>query len=404
MSTYTLSILFVIAQNRIRADNKAPLFCRITYYKQRKQFFTGIFINPKNWDNKNQKIKPPEQDHKTYNSTVSLIKQRVNQAFLLLQMQEENFNVEDVYDHYKGKTKKKNIGIVLHYNDYLKKYQKLIGIEIKEATYDKFSYIQNDLKDFIKSKYQKNDILLKDLDYSFVVEFEYYLKTEKFQKQVTINKALQRFKKVVKTAVVEKLIDSNPFVEHKPKRVITNIVYLTTEELEKLEKHTFSQIRLEQVRDLFVFCCYTGLAYNEMSILAEKHIGNGFDGKLWIKMIRQKTQKEISIPLLSKSANIIGKYNENREDDYLLPKISNQKFNSYLKEISEIVGIDKNLTHHIARKTFATTVLLYNDVPIEIVSELLGHSKISITQEHYAKVVNTKVSEHMIKLGKKLER
>ncbi|WP_317165357.1 tyrosine-type recombinase/integrase [Chryseobacterium fistulae] len=112
----------------------------------------------------------------------------------------------------------------------------------------------------------------------------------------------------------------------------------------------------------------------------------------------------MSILLLSKSANIIEKYQEIRNEVKILPKISNQKFNSYLKEIAEIIGIQKNLTHHIARKTFTTNVLLYNDVPIEIVSELLGHSKITITQEHYAKVVNKKVSEQMIKLGKKLKR
>lgn len=132
------------------------------------------------------------------------------------------------------------------------------------------------------------------------------------------------------------------------------------------------------------------------------YIVTGFDKNLWIQMIREKTKGQISIPLLPKSANIIGKYN-NGEENYIFPKISNQKFNSYLKEIAAIVGIEKNLTHHIARKTFATTVLLYNDVPMEIVSELLGHSKISITQEHYAKVVQKKVSEQMVKLKEKLK-
>ncbi|RYX98789.1 site-specific integrase, partial [bacterium] len=229
---------------------------------------------------------------------------------------------------------------------------------------------------------------------------EYYLKTEKFQKQVTINKALQRFKKVVKTAVVGKLIDSYPFVEHKAKKVVTNVVYLTTEELEKLENHYFSQIRLEQVRDMFVFCCYTGLAYNEMSKLESKHIEIGFDAMQWIKMIRDKTSKEISVPLLPKAISILQKYQELQS---LLPVISNQKFNSYIKEIGEIIGIEKKISHHTARKTFATTVLLYNDVPMEIVSELLGHSKLSTTQEHYAKVVQKKVSEHMSLLQKKLK-
>lgn len=264
----------------------------------------------------------------------------------------------------------------------------------------------NDVKDFIKHKYGKTDILLKELDYAFVVEFEYYLKTEKHQKQVTINKALQRLKKVVKDAIVAKLIDTSPFVQHKPKTVINNVVYLTTEELSKLEKHQFAQSRLEKVKDMFIFCCYTGLAFNEMSRLEDKHIIDGFDGYKWIKMTRQKTGKEVSVLLLSKALQILEKYMSVSHDRSfgIFSNLSNQKFNSYLKEIAAIVGINKNLTHHIARKTFATTVLLYNDIPMEIVSELLGHSKMSITQEHYGKIVQKKVSEHMLKLQDKLKK
>jgi integrase/recombinase XerD len=142
---------------------------------------------------------------------------------------------------------------------------------------------------------------------------------------------------------------------------------------------------------MFIFCCYTGLAYNEMSELKTSHIITGFDGNDWIQMKRKKTNHQISIPLLPMSKLIIDKYFESNKLE-VLPKISNQKFNSYLKEIADIVGISKNLTHHLARRTFATTVLLYNDVPMEIVSELLGHSKMSITQEHYGKVVQKKVS------------
>lgn len=399
MTTQSLKILFVISATRKNKKGLVPLVCRLTYSGSRKPFATGLFINPNHWYSKQQLAKPPNEENTFINTELSLIKNKINQAFLMLQVQGNEFTADDIFNQYKGKPARKNIGVVSHFTDYLDKHKKLIGIEIKQITWNKFSYIQTDLKDFIKSKFSKNDILLKDLDYSFIVEFEYYLKTNKLQKQVTINKALQRFKKVVKTAVVGKLIDSFPFVEHKAKRVITNVVYLTTEELEKLENHTFSQIRLEQVRDMFVFCCYTGLAYNEMAKLESKHIETGFDGMDWIKMIRDKTSKVISVPLLPKAISILQKYQEHQS---MLPVISNQKFNSYIKEIGEIIGIEKKLSHHTARKTFATTVLLFNDVPMEIVSELLGHSKLSTTQEHYAKVVQKKVSEHILKLNKKL--
>ena len=173
-----------------------------------------------------------------------------------------------------------------------------------------------------------------------------------------------------------------------------------------LEDYQFETVRLEKVRDCFIFCCYTGLPYTEMASLRASHIVKGFDGKDWIKIIRKKTGKPMMIPLLPKALQILEGYNirEKNANDLLLPVISNQRFNSYLKEIAEIVGIKKKLSHHVARKTFASTVLLYNDVPMEIVSELLGHSSMAITQKHYGRVVKKKVSDHVNKLAKKLDK
>jgi len=403
MNIKDLKILFLLSKSKLNKQNKAPIRCRITFYGERKIFSTGLYIEPKHWHSKLQKAKPPNDENTFINNELSLIKNKINQAFLFLQVQENEFTVEDIYAQYAGKPITKNIGIIYHYNDFLEKYKKLIGIEIKQVTWNKFNYILSDLKDFIQWKYKQKDFYLKDLDMEFISDFEYYLKVNKEQKQITINKALQRFKKVVKTAVEAKIINKFPFNEHKPKSVKNQIVYLTVEELQKLEEHSFSQKRLQEVADMFIFCCYTGLAYNEMANLQSQHIVKGFDGNQWIQMQREKTQKMISLPLLSKAIAIIEKYGNNNEI-YILPRISNQKFNSYLKEIAEIVGIEKNITHHIARKTFATTILLYNDIPMEIVSELLGHSKITITQEHYGKIVQKKVSEHILKLGKKLNK
>jgi len=397
-------ITFLITRSRLNTRGKSSMKCRITFQKERHEFAAGLFVNPNHWNSKLQLAKPPSEENSFINSQLSLIKNKINRAFLLLQAQETSFTVEDIYNQYIGKPATRNLGLVVYYNEYLEKHRKLIGIELKQSTWNKFNYIFNDVKDFIKHKYSKSDVLLKDLDYAFIVEFEYYLKTEKLQKQVTINKELQRLKKIINTAIIAKLLDASPFTQHKPKKVVTHVVYLTTEELAKLENYSFVQKRLEQVRDMFVFCCYTGLAFNEMSRLEAKHIHDGFDGNKWIKMIREKTQKEISVPLLPKAFALLEKeFGEAQENNRLLPSISNQKFNSYLKEIAEIIGIEKNLTHHTARKTFATTVLLYNDVPMEIVSELLGHSKMSITQEHYGKIVQKKVSEHMQNLSKRLK-
>lgn len=403
MNPIKINITFLLARNRLNQAGRCSIRCRITYLQKRYEFATGLFLNPSYWYSKQQLAKPPNTENTFINNELSLIKNKINQAFLLLQIQESSFTAEDIYYQFKGKPQIRNKSVVEYYNEYLIMYKKLVGIEVKLSTWNKFNYILNDVKDFIKSKFSQKDILLKDLEYSFIIDFEYYLKTEKQQKQVTINKALQRLKKVVKSAVINKHLDSFPFEEHKAKRVVTNVVYLTAEELEKLENHQFSQPRLEQVKDMFIFCCYTGLAYNEMSKLEQKHIVVGFDSNKWIQMIREKTSKLISVPLLPKSTTIIEKY-INEDSLHILPRISNQKFNSYLKEISEIVGIEKNLTHHIARKTFATTVLLYNDVPMEIVSELLGHSQMSTTQAHYGKIVQKKVSDHISLLSEKLKK
>ena len=175
------------------------------------------------------------------------------------------------------------------------------------------------------------------------------------------------------------------------------------DELDLLENYQFAQEKLGKVRDLYLFSVYTGLAYHEAFTLQRKHIIKGFDKELWINMKRGKTGKDFEVPLLPKAIEIIKKYGElGNDDSYILPRMSNQKMNSYLKEIADIIGIKKRLTHHTARKTFATTILLYNDIPIEIVSSLLGHSSIAITQKHYAKVVNKKVSMCMEELKNKL--
>ncbi|CAM3397365.1 Tyr recombinase domain-containing protein [Flavobacterium longum] len=400
MNDNIFKILFVISGTRKNRNGLSPILCRITYLGQRKPFATGLFINPKNWYSKLQLAKPPTEEHTFINKELSLITNKVNQAFLFLQVQGLGFDVRDIYNQYAGVKLDKDRTILDVFQYHIQKQEKLIGIESTKVSVAKFYQTRNHVKSFLWTTYQRRDFELKKLKASFISDFEFYLKSEKKFKQHTLYKTIQRLRQMVKLAISLDYLAKDPFILHKNHKPKKEVVYLTPEELSKLETHTFSQQRLEQVRDMFVFCCYTGLAYTEMANLKPSNINKGFDGNQWIQMQRQKTQKSFSLPLLPKAKLIIEKYQDNQS---LLPVISNQRFNSYIKEVAEIVGIEKNLTHHIARKTFATTVLLYNDVPMEIVSELLGHSKISITQEHYAKVVQKKVSEHMSLLQKKLK-
>ncbi|GAA4890302.1 site-specific integrase [Flaviramulus aquimarinus] len=396
-----LNILFIVSKTKLNKKGKCPIRCRLTYNKIRHHFATGQFVNPKHWNSKQQCVDPPEPNADILNSQLSLIKTKINRAFLMLQVKEEGFNVDDIYSLYKGVKTQKEYNVVEFFERYLKRLKTLVGIDIKQVTYNKFEYIKNDVKRFVKWKFKTNDIRLKKLESNFITELEYYYKTQQKLKQITINKKIKRFRKVVRVAVAENYLAKDPFILFKTKTVRTEIVFLSPEELGSLEQHKFTQTRLQFIKDLFVFSCYTGLPYRELMNLAHDNVVKGFDGNLWIKMRREKTSKELSIPLLPKALEIMEQYKS--DDSFIFPRISNPRYNSYLKEVAVIVGIDKNLTTHIARKTFASTVLLYNDVPMEIVSELLGHSNVKITQDSYGKVVQRKISLEMERLDGKFK-
>ena len=269
----------------------------------------------------------------------------------MLQILENDFDIAAIQMRYKGEDSKEEISILGTYDLHNDKAKKLIGIDFNELSWSRYVESRRTVALFITKFYKRKDV---------------------------------------------RLIKKDPFHLYKNKKYKTVIVYLTDEELKRLEKHTFSQVRLQQLKDLFIFCCYTGLAYTEMTTLTTNNIEVGFDGNKWIQMIRENINRAISVPFFPKAKEILEKYGNE------LPKISNQKFNSYLKEISALLSVDKKLTHHIARKTFATTVLLYNNSPMEIVSELLGHSNMNITQAHYGKIVQKKVSDEMKNLHSKL--
>ncbi len=404
MKDNSITTLFLLQKTRINKQGKCPIRCRITFNHKRKEFSSGLFIDPIRWNSKKQKAIPTGKENDIINTKISLIKNKIDQAFLFLDVNEKSFDVEDVYLKYVGKTTKSTKTLLEVFELHNNRMEKLVGIEYSNSTYVKFKEVKTHISNFIKFMYHKNDILLESIKINFIQDFDYYLKTEKGHKQITINKSIQRLRKIIKLALAEGYINKDPFLLYTPKKHEKRISYLTQAELSKLENYSFSQTRLKYVADMFIFCCYTGLAFAEMDNLSYKHIIEGIDGNTWIEMYRKKTKSKITVPLLKKPQEIINKYRNEEEHEKILPKISNQKFNSYLKEIADIVGIEKRLTHHMARKTFATTILLYNDVPIEIVSELLGHSSIKITQGHYAKVMKSKVNEHITKLSHKLDK
>ncbi len=398
-----MNILFLIQNSKLNKRGTTPIRCRLTIDKSRKEFSTGIFVHPEYWSKEKQKVLDPGENSETVNSQISLIKQKLSRAFLMLQIQEDPFDVEDIYKIYSGENVKKEMGVMAVYEEHNSYYKKLIGKDIKEVSWQKFENTKGHLKKFIHWKFKKKEVKLSSLKFQFIKDFEYYLRTEENMQQSTINKTLQRFKKMINFAIAQEYLDRNPFLMHKPKAVRKEVVYLSKDELSHLQKKELGNKRLEEVRDCFIFCCYTGLAFKEMCNLRKEHIVKGEDGKNWIRLKRQKTGKTISVPLLPVAQKIIEKYNGIVPEGRVLPSKTNAHFNAYLKEIAGLCEFKINLTHHIARKTFATTVLLLNDVPIEIVSKLLGHSRIGITQAHYGQILEEKVQSEMERLSSKLK-
>src|SRR5690554_4573152 len=397
-----LNILYLLYKSKSNKAGKCPIRCRITYNNKRKEFSTGLFVYPENWDSKNQHVKPPEKEGNYINTQLSLISSKLNQAFLFLQVNKIIFSVVDIFSQYKRENLKADVGVYEVYNLFLLYLEKLINKELNQMTYGKYVVYGKYLKSFIKWKYKTSDIKLSTLKGSFIDHYEYYLKTEKNFAQITLNKVIQRFRRSIRYAIAEDYLDKDPFMLYRAKRVKKDIVYLSQEELLKLEGKKFDFKRVQQIKDMFVFCCYTGLAFKEMIGLTRENVVVEFDGNLWINVHRVKTSRGYKVPLMPQAKAIMDLYVQ-EGSEYVFPRISNPKFNAYLKEIADVVGIKINLTHHIARKTFATTVLLYNDVPMEVVSKLLGHSKMQTTQEHYGEVVQRKISEEMIRLNKKFK-
>ena len=397
-----VNISFFRYHSKETGTGEAPLYCRLWHENKRKIFSIGFKITRNKWNQNKQMATGKSEMAQRINTQMEVIKNKLVEIETRLIIEGSEDIVEDLYALYIGKTTVSRSFITLFEERYMAA-KKMEGIKFKKSTLDKFKDVLELVRAYIKESYHAVDIPMNKVNFKFISGLEDYLLSVRKQKPVTINKNMQRVKQVTTYAMRCNYIKVDPFIDHSPLKVEKELIFLTPEELHKLENYQFAQERLAKVRDLYLFSVYTGLAYNEAFTLQRKHIIKGFDKELWINMKRGKTGKAFEVPLLPKAIEIIKKYGElGNDDSYILPRMSNQKMNSYLKEIADIIGIKKRLTHHTARKTFATTILLYNDIPIEIVSSLLGHSSIAITQKHYAKVVNKKVSMCMEELKNKL--
>ena len=280
----------------------------------------------------------------------------------------------------------------------------LIGKDFAPGTVERYKTSLSHTRSFMQWKYKISDIDIRKLNYEFISGYEFWLKSVRRCNHNSTMKYLANFKKIVILCLKNGWLSKDPFVGFKLSKKEVVREFLTKEEMQLILSKQFVSERIGQVRDIFLFSCYTGLAYADVKKLKRSEIITGVDGEKWVFTSRQKTNTASRIPLLSQALQIIEKYTDHPQcdaADRLLPVLSNQKMNAYLKEIADVCGITKQLTYHIARHTFATTVTLSNGVPIESVSKMLGHKNIRTTQ-HYAKILDKKLSEDMGLLRSKL--
>lgn len=278
----------------------------------------------------------------------------------------------------------------------------LLGISRTKATVQKYDRCYRRVQEFLKAKYNLSDIPLVEIGHKFITDLECYLRTVSMCNENTTAKFLQTFKMIIIRARNNGYIKGDPFANYKIQLKRVDRGYLTEDELKVLRETPITSKRIAQVRDVFLFACFTGLAYIDLKLLREDNIRTSFDGNQWIMTHRHKTDTPVNVPILDIPMELIERYRGQSKKGYILPILSNQKMNQYLKDVAEVCGIEKNITFHMARHTFATTVTLSQGVPIESVSKMLGHTQIKTTQI-YASITNEKISRDMAALAEKMK-
>lgn len=400
----TFAILFWLNKAKMNKQGLIPIWIRITVDGRRSECSTQKQIPLKFWDAENNKVLDKFSEARSINDYLTLVKADILRHYNILLSTKDVVTAEDVKNSYKGvkEIKKTFLQLFKQFNQQLTERKEID--DLSEGRHKRFEILIGKCETFVKYKFKRSDIILEEVKLNFIVEFEHYLRTVEKIGHNTSMKYAKDLKQVMKYGAMLEYIPSSPFEHFQCSYRKVKREFLDQEELDLLHKKEFSIKRLEEVRDCYLFSCYTGYAYSDAEALTPEDIAIGIDGEKWIIRNRIKTDTTENVPLLPIPLEIIEKY---RKQDYckvnnrLLPMNSNQRYNAYLKEIADLCGIKKTLTTHTARHTFATTVLLVNDVPMETAMELLGHTDIRTTQI-YGKIVQKKVSNDMRKLKDKL--
>ena len=392
----TISILFYLKRAKANAQGLAPIFQRITINGRRLDNSTGKFVDPSKWHPEMSKMRGNSEEARLINGHLDNLRTKILIAEKELNKKDIPVNLETLKNMLLGSKERQRL-LVPIFEEHNNKIKELLGIEYAPGTYERYQTSLKHTKDFLNWKYSISDIDITKIDHAFITDYEFYLRSVRKCANNTAVKYIKNFNKIIKLCLANDWLEKNPFANYKSKVKEVERVYLSEGEIQNIINKDFKTERLSLVRDIFLFSCFTGLAYIDVKNLTKSHISIGIDGDKWIFTHRQKTESASKIPVLPVTQMIIDKYADHPQainEEKLLPILSNQKMNAYLKEIAAVCEIEKELTFHIARHTFATTVTLTNGVPIESVSKMLGHKNLRTTQ-HYAKVLDKKVSEDM---------
>ena len=391
-----ITLHFYAKSTKANAKGLLPIYVRLTVDGKRLEFSTKKFVEKSKWSNELSKMKGSTEEARSINSYLDLMKSKVLDAQMELLHRNDVLSIEN----FKNKlldTGERQRMLVPIFQDHNNKIKELVGKEYAPGTLERYTTSLKHTIEFMQWKYNISDIDITKIDHAFITDYEFWLRSVRNCANNTAVKYLKNFNKIIKLCLANDWLDKNPFANYKSKVKEVERVYLTEGEIQSIIEKDFKTERLSLVRDIFLFSCFTGLAYIDVKNLTKSHISFGIDGEKWIFTHRQKTESASKIPILPVTQMIIEKYENHPQcnnEDKLLPILSNQKMNAYLKEIAGVCEIEKELTFHIARHTFATTITLTNGVPIESVSKMLGHKNLRTTQ-HYAKVLDKKVSEDM---------
>jgi site-specific recombinase XerD len=400
---YDLNVLFYLKKTKKNKAGKAPAYLRITVNGQRAELAVRRSVRPTDWDPKAQRVKGKSENVRLVNNYLDEIGNKVNRHFNTALQENKVITAEYLKNILTGKDKQKKM-LISVFDEYIRFIEREKGRKYSPKTVARYSHALKHIKNFMKLEYNQEDIELQKLDVKFMRKFDIHLQTVCDYHPNTVTKYLKILKTVVHTALSFGYIDRNPFEGYFTTYKGSNRKFLSAEELSTIEMAILPTERLERVRDVFIFICYTGISYSDLVNISADNLSKGIDGRNWLNYERLKTRVRASIPLLPPAQVIIDKYKNTPEciaDGKLFPVISNQKFNDFLKEIAILCKINKPISAHIGRHTFATTVTLTNGVPLETVSKMLGHSSLKTTQI-YSRVVDTKISNDMQNLEEKL--